>query len=601
MINFFQIGAEPSKVGLPQLPAKEDNPLFNFDSKFISGLQSISPTELGMSVPFISLKAVDDQGNMVHDFSLDFFDGPLKIEKFKEGRRHPERPTISLKEVRIKTDFASGYLYYTEVTIELKVHKPNNVVDGTLLALLFPGAPLELEFGWNSPNTILNKKSVLKFALKSYNINIGIDGQTDLTIEGTAFNERFNNTYIGDYGDRISEIASGELKSLDAEKDILKDNLSSNYEIIQSWIEYLKNLETKKDKSGVRNYDLIKSTLSSYDNLIQRVRGTIRANFKKRYDLLTQSKQKSSEKLKVYINRKNTLRYPGGFIRLHDIIETLCFETFNAMQTGLFNDSTAKYRFVYGQFHEEVGLGVAYSNKPIADFPIDWQMFQRWYQDEVESKGEVVLTVEALFEILSRNFLENAEYWKKLEDTKDGVRTPDIAITVNNFKLGQQRFIDISLIDTSSNIPITSSEIKSIKKNASQTDFEKLLLRKGPMAIIEIGHANSFLKELSLTNIMDEQIKSALIARMAEHSNVIDTKSFIPPAFQVNDTSNVKTPLQLPLQGKMTVLGHVEWKPFRSFVLNSGIYVIDGIYKILSVEHVLNPEGFQSQIEFMYH
>lgn len=603
-IQYFQISGSISPKSNVKILTDTENPLFNFSPDFITNLQNISPTELGMSVPFISLKALDDQGNSIHDFSLDFFGGPLDVAKFKEGKRYPDRPTISLKEIRLRTDLgATGYLYYTEVTLALKVHKPDNVVDGTLLSLLFPGAPLELQFGWNSPSNILNKKDILKFALKSYTITIGGDGQTDLTIEGTAFNERFNNTYVGDQGGDISSVAAKQLTP-EIEKNLLKDNLSTNFATIQKWIEYLNDLKDKKDKGGKNNYKLVNDSLVTYNNLIQRVRGPIRKNFSDNFALL-KTKKNSGSKFNVK-GRQSVIDFPKDFVYLHDVVDTLCSKTFDAMQKGLFYDSNANYRFIYGKFHDEVGIGQGFSGFPISDFPIDFAMLQKEFAEEMSTKGDAVLTVEALFNVLSKEFLENESYWKKLlKGTDRGIKTPDVALTVNNYMIKNQRFIDIAFIDTSSEIPITSSVIKDIVKKggfASQNDFESAVLSKAkkPMVVLKIGHANSFLKELSMTNIMDEQMKSALISRMAEHS-IINTRSFVPPGFEpaVDDT-HVDTPLQLPLQGKMTVLGHPDWKPFRAFILSTGIYVIDGVYKIISVDHVLSSDGFTSEIEFFY-
>lgn len=580
---------------------KNNNPLFNFSSDFINKIQNISSTELGRSVPFILLKSLDDLGNILHDFSLDFFSSPFNVQGFKEGKRYSDRPTMSLKEIRAKTTFASGYLYYTDVTLEIKVHKPDDIVNNTLVPLLFPGAPLELEFGWNSPNEFLNKKSILKFALRSYNITIGADGQTDLTIEGTAFNERFNNTYVGDEGKDIDKILSGELKGEESKKALLKDNLSANFETFQKYVDYLNKLKDQKDKSGKHDYSLIESSLESYQTSRDKIRGEIRKNFRGNFDALSGLVENTSKRT-----------FPKGHLKLHDIIDMLCTQTFNAMEKGLFFESDATYRFIYGKFHKDTGSGLLYGDTPISDFLIDYETLTGLFSAKALKEGEPIFTVEAFFNMLCSNFLENYEYWKKIDPpdnpeisrpkksgVETGVKVPDVALIVNNYKVKDKRFIDIGFIDTSYGIPITSSVFKG-KKSMSQNEFEKAVLSGNSLPVIRMGHSNSFIKQLSMTNIMDQYIKAALIVKMAEHSK-FSTRSFIPPGFENADDSDTNTPLQLPLQGTMTVLGHVDWKPFRAFLLLTGVYIMDGIYKITSVDHVLNPEGYFTEVQFLYH
>jgi hypothetical protein len=70
---------------------------------------------------------------------------------------------------------------------------------------------------------------------------------------------------------------------------------------------------------------------------------------------------------------------------------------------------------------------------------------------------------------------------------------------------------------------------------------------------------------------------------------------------QTTDGVRTTTPLQVPLKGSMTVFGHTEWKPLKSFYLSSGMYIIDAVYKITRVTHTLGLEGFSTNIEFIYH
>jgi hypothetical protein len=61
-----------------------------------------------------------------------------------------------------------------------------------------------------------------------------------------------------------------------------------------------------------------------------------------------------------------------------------------------------------------------------------------------------------------------------------------------------------------------------------------------------------------------------------------------------------QTPLQLPLKGEMTVIGNTDWKPFKSFFLDTGFWFVDGVYRILEVTHTLSNEGFFTKITFQW-
>ena len=180
-MEFIQItdGAStltPSKKSLTRKSIKSEtsNPIFNFKQDFIDNLQKITPTELGMSVPFVALRAVDDQGKVLHDFNLELFQKQLDFTKLGTKERFSDRPTASLMELKIKSDQGSGYIYFQDISFTIKVHKPDIALNGILISLLFPGMPMEVEFGWRnsvSKNPLLTKTEKLLFALKTYNFS----------------------------------------------------------------------------------------------------------------------------------------------------------------------------------------------------------------------------------------------------------------------------------------------------------------------------------------------------------------------------------------------------------------------------------------------
>lgn len=613
-MEFVQITSGAVSTLIPSLKpfksvsvqSESSNPVFNFSQEFIDNLQKITPIDLASSVPFVSLSSVDEQGKVLINFNLELFQKPIDLSKIGSKERFSDRPTASLVELKIKSDTASGYIYFQDISITIKVHKPDIALNSTLIALLFPGMPCEIEYGWRnsmSKNPLLNKTEKLLFALKSYNINYNQDGQIDLTIDGTAFSERFNTTLLGDEGDKISELVDAKaqgkqkykLKQQDLADVLNKDGLTTQYNQISNYIDYLRNLKDNPDKTGVRDMDLVEGMLQSYQTILENARGRTKENFSKNVKQLEEYRQEGGQYQEKKVKQQQIFR--GGMITLHDLVSTLCEKTLDTFQKIT---KVEKMRVVYGLFHAEVGKNQGkFSGQPIADFPIDLAVFRQKIGEYVEAKGTEVLTVEGLFNIIIREFLHDTGYWKKLESTDEGVAIPSMYLAVNNYVVNGKRQMDVSLIDINRDVPPTSGLIKGTGK-LSVGDFEKKL-RDAGIPVIKLGHGNSFIQNFKMENISDQYIKAAFISRMAETSSTY-TRSWIPASLQNGIEGNdTKTPLHLPLQGSMTVLGSVDWKPFRAMGLISGLFIIDGVYKIMSVQHTISNQGFRTDFEILHH
>ena len=379
-----------------------------------------------------------------------------------------------------------------------------------------------------------------------------------------------------------------------------KGGLTAAYSAITNYQSYLKDLIDKPDKTGKRDLDILQSMMTSYQTILQNAAGTTRSNFQRNLKQLSEYSQAAGQYQEK--NKKQQTFKKDGFITLHDLVSTLCEKTLDTFQKIT---RVEKLRFVYGLFHDEVGKSQGkFSNQPIADFPIDLAVFKEKISEYVKSAGTEVLTVEGLFTILISDFLHDDGYWKKLESTSDGVRLPQVYLAVNNYVVNGKRQMDISLVDINRDVPITSRIIEDMVRSgkSSVADFERAIKDKAKnIPIVKLGHSNSFIRELKLNNVMDEYLKAVLIKRMADSSSTY-SRSFTPAGLQnALNGADTKTPLSLPLQGSMTVLGSVDWKPFRSFGLISNIFVVDAIYSIMSVEHTINPGGFSTTLTILYH
>lgn len=193
-------------------------------------------------------------------------------------------------------------------------------------------------------------------------------------------------------------------------------------------------------------------------------------------------------------------------------------------------------------------------------------------------------------------FISNTSYWKNFLPKNKNILfdSPDVVVRFVNTFSGNKLYYDVQIFDTKRNVPPTTTLIQPAKNSPSA--LEKNLPPGIP--VIKLGHSNSFVKSISMTHIMDENMRAAFIEKMA------NARIASPRDKEVLGNENFKKaskPLKLPLQGEIEVLGHPDWEPFKFFFLNTGIYLIDGIYKILSTTDVLSHEGFKTKLEIIYH
>jgi hypothetical protein len=571
------------------------NPIFNFNQTFINNLQSISAVELGQSVPYVRLRTIDhNTGEVIDDLNIQFFHKTLDMDTIKDSKRFTDRPDMSLKELTISTDQASGYLYYTNVTMRIKLHNPEKLEDNTLLSFLVPAAPLLLEYGWNSPNDFLNRKSNLLWQVQSYNLNFDVTGQVDITVIGKAFNETFNNIYVGDDGTAITigQSKEGDLDKTTVSEETPEEVQFSNLGLLKRRLDRLSKFlkDNKKKRQKVANYGIVQSLYEDLQKVERRQRGQLAKKFA---DL------KKNLKEKGYVEKKWG-KGPVACWTFHDIIYTLCNNTFEKM-TSVFHPVPEKtredpdikptapeLRIIYGKFNPNSGH---FAGKSIADFPIPKKRFNSWLKKK-RRNGQWVPTVGGLMNMMIRNFCENPELHRAGLSKKDrkGFKKPDVTVNVTN----RGNVIEVQIVDINQDFPLTSAELT--KKNVKPNDILNSMRKKMP--VILLGNAGSFIKNLNMSQISDQYMKAVLIERM-NRDRIYDLRSTVVPAKGLGEST--VTPLTLPLRGTMNVLGHVDWKPFRAFYLSTGVYIIDAVYKILKVSHKISAEGFNTNIEFMYH
>ena len=192
--------------------------------------------------------------------------------------------------------------------------------------------------------------------------------------------------------------------------------------------------------------------------------------------------------------------------------------------------------------------------------------------------------------------MNEEKYWNQglAEPERKTFIMPQIIYNFTNHREGSDLILELQILDSKSGFPETSRNLPSGK--GSPNALEKNILAVAPnMPIIRMGHANAFIKSINFSQISDEYMKAVLISRMQQ--SAFDADGAAGTSNQVAPAS----PLQLPLQGTMEVVGQIDWKIFRAFYLDAGLFLINGVYKITSVVHKLSHSGYTTTIQFLYH
>jgi len=291
----------------------KDNPIFNFNQKFIKEYQSVSNIQLGQSLPYISLAIVDLDGSIIRDFNLEFFHKQMEMDKIKLSERFSDRPEMSLKGIEIKTTEASGHYYYTDIKIDLKIHKPSSLVSNAFVSFLFPGSPLRLEYGWNSPNDLLNQKEIVNFNVTKYSLNITETGEIDISIDGKGFNSNvLTNVYLGDLGVKDLSVETEEkLRTQGIEPSLLQ----KSYYKIKKIVNFINKNKNKKGQIIDEN---LKNSMAESYTITEKL---YRENIGKNFEILWERLRGLDRKVYKFGG------VPKKCITVGQIVETLCTET----------------------------------------------------------------------------------------------------------------------------------------------------------------------------------------------------------------------------------------------------------------------------------
>jgi hypothetical protein len=593
------------------------NPVYNFTQDFIEKFQQVTPARLAKAVPYISMCTLDSEGNVVTDFNVKFFIKPIDMDKVNSQARYSDRPEVSLQSIAISQDLAAGggTLGWTTVTMQFRVHKPDYITNNSLVSLLFSGLPMRIVYGWSSTDPhddFLGVNDVLLFNVKDYSLNFDVAGQALLTVNGLTHGDNFANVYVGDDAE---EITPDDVALAAADTPVTnqqQDNLFQQKAKIGQYVSYVSALN-RSGSEGQRDVRVMDVMTQAYYDASDRASKKTRRQFALAMKRLAAKKVSKPQYFKdvKQKNKDGTISY-AECVTLHDIVSILCGETIESLQ-GTVIPGNRDYRVVYGCFNENTGSD--WAGKCLAEFPIHWRSFTALFSDQSEMKP--LPSLQWIFAKLIDNFLSDSDYWRsnlgkqEKSSTKSGrtvaqvpesMTLPSVSFNVSSHfatAAGEPReIIQISFFDVNRNIPITQLKLRNVTIPMTEAQQINACIGDPPtIPVIRFGNANSLIKNVVMESFTDPAFKAFLMNRpggavaSVRQSSIDGTSA--PP-------STEPTPF-IPFKGSMDVLGHIDWKPARFFYLASGIFFIDGVYKILRVNHQLDASGFKTHLEFTRH
>lgn len=567
-VKYFTIDPAELSQNIDGQVDTEDNPFANLTQEFFDELQSISSIELAQSSPYISLFTVNLNGEIIEDLNVSYFFNAQETDSIDSQIRYKNRPTMSFDSIDLITRNPSGDIYISEVVMKLKIHSLTELSKTSLISLVIPGSPHLLEYGWKSPNEFLNSnRESVYFQVRNYTLNYNEVSEVDLTIYGTVLAENFKNTLVGDVGEPI------ETENISNEE---ADGINHKKQRIEKLIE---SIEELKNSSGqnTTNPQIARLSAEAYNKNENIAREVINISFNQKM-----------EKLRELVDPST------GNVTLHDLIYTLCNDTFVAL-TDIW-PKVDEFRIIYGSFNKTLDL--ASVPRSLADFPINYKRFVKKIENSVE-RGDFALNIQRLINLLVTEFLSNEEVWRANIDSTDAetYNSPYIRTNFFNRSRGNDgHVLEYHIFDAKAFTPSTLASLPEGK--TSPEEFEESVVQNNitPLGIIRLGHAQSFVKKTELQQVVDESMKSVLIERMAqdrlEGPRSTKTKNR-PQARGVQ-------PLTLPLEGNLEVIGHPAWKPFKSFYIDAGLFLINGAYLVLETTHTLRAGDFTTRLKIRY-
>lgn len=552
-----------------------DRAFFASNSEVIDLLESMTPVELALAVPYLKIWRVDPDTNRPTNPDPNDPErpkAPLSLKLMEPPRfgasadvRFRERPPVSLERFVAKTQTFRNVFLNRTFEISFTVHRPD-VIFGerdegadNWSDILLAGNMFVVEYGWASSgkHPLLNGegyksnkgstavsipgRSKRIFQVIKYNFQITPDMQFKIVVFATD---------SGDLHLRSAPLASISLPKEDQRtEDAKKDG---------------KNTVPKQ------LHPIDKDAADVYKDLQNRLND---------------------------IKRTRKLPKVGQMVRFEDVANKffapVLEESFKRLGynnpklwLGTFNKRAGKTVATYGA--QDMSNG-----RSIGDFemPIDW--IQEEFARVIKNGTEISVTN---FIITFCVMFGKQDIWDRTQSTKDtfGVDNytiPDVRVkTITNGK-----DIDFYIVDIMNEVTQfeESDRLKGNEKLTPAALREKLKNKNVPQ--VQLLKSQSFIKDAEFSVVVDEQLKSILIKRFNEPSReesvnqpTVTRKKGSPPPEQLIYSSAI--------QGDLVMIGNFVFDTFAMIWLDFGVKTWDGTFYVMEHEDVIDRGGFTTRV-----
>lgn len=132
------------------------DPQRNIAREGVADLYRITATEKARAVPYVKIWQVARDSNQPIGKSAvsTFFREPAQFGKSLGNVRYGERPDVSLESVNVKVSNPTGFILFREITLSVVVHRPDALFTAgsersrIISALVTPGSVFVLSYGW---------------------------------------------------------------------------------------------------------------------------------------------------------------------------------------------------------------------------------------------------------------------------------------------------------------------------------------------------------------------------------------------------------------------------------------------------------------------
>lgn len=526
----------------------------------VQALVDIDSATMANLVPMIKIQKLNRDGVPEGEaLSNDFYTAPAfgtSIGQF------PERPAASIESVTVKDHAPRGWYLFSEITINMIVHRPDAVFgsgpgkSSAISAILDMENELLLTYGWVGQSCVLTdgmklestdtndsftmSQRTLRFRITHYNFSMTPDGQIKFTI---------NALQNGEMLIRNSNVFAAKVFKTIINENTPKKDLPTAF------------VKAKKELGSVLSKDRPKKSYTPTDN--------------------------------------NGDVIPGGdkkaaFITLKEIFDILFTDVIEkAAQASKYDDVALEFDIFNSKSPKTIPfyLSQETAGKNIGDFKVQVTEVIELF-GQLSEAGESTSVYGFMNSIL--RIFSNPSMW--IDGDKLNVTLPEIWLRTT-YDVAKKK-ATFQVVDRKTYLGL----LKSIDADDHTTgDPDKKALLKTLLEVnnipkLELYAQGSYVKDAKFDVIWDERMTSIFVLKQLNLTR--DQLANSVPAVQrkYGGASKYATLYRSAVKGEITIVGNFIFNVFGMIWIQFGIWPYDNIYSILEKTDTIGRDGFTSSL-----